>query len=604
MRRLVQIFCVLSLIAASPAIAQTFEGDFYVGDAGTAPGGEDPDYASLWEAFQDLAANPATGPITLHITSDLDERGYNLLLNNLSFTADKSLTIRPMAGATPTVTLGAIEESGVTIADGATLAIVNTPYVTIDGSNEEGGTSRDLTIIADNLGGSTGIRIYGSAHHTTVRNVRLITSTPGPTLAGVRVGTGNVAPENTLLENNQIGSDDGVFFHGIALVGAEGATINMDIIDNDIYASQRGITTWYVGEARYEGNRIRITGQFVTTSWSAGIYVVTSHQLHVAGNEILGFNTNNIDQRPNAAFLFNANAGDIWVYNNTVAVPEFTNHGSYPSAEFFGFGVNWADAGSNHFIYHNTVRIGSSTEDGPVAGFGFAYHVAMTGQGWELRNNIIVVEDSSPEAYAIYWPVEGTEPEIDDNNLYAPNAKIGHWRGNDFETLGEWQFGAALDGNSVSKAVEFVSDLDLRLTGSSIGDHDLAGVPLPLVTVDIDGTERDEVNPYMGAFEGSVGLPIETSDGSEIASAFELHQNYPNPFNPSTTIGYNLREPGHVRILIFDISGRKVAVLANGYEGVGGHEVTFDAGDLASGMYLYRIEFEGRSETKQMMLIK
>ncbi len=596
MRRLVQTVLVLLLIVAKPAFAQ----DYYVGESGTAPEGADPDYSSLWEALQAVAANEATGPVTLHITSDLDERGYDLLLNNVAITADAPLTIKPMEGTTPTVTMGAISESGVTGADGSGLAIINTPNVTIDGSGEEGGSSRDLTLVIDELGASTGIRIYGSAHNATVRNTNILTATPGPTLAGVRVG--GATPTGTLLENNQIGSEAAVFFHGVALVGAEGATIDMDIVNNDMYVSQRGITTWYVGDARYEGNRIRVTGRYPTTSWSAGMYIVTAHEMHIAGNEILGFTTNNNDARPNAGFLFNANAGDIWVYNNTIAVPEFSNNGSYGDAEFFGFGVSWADVGSDHFIYHNTVRIGSSTASGPVAAFGFASHVGSTGQGWDLRNNIFVVEDDAANAYAIYWPVDGEEPLSDDNNLYAPNASVGNWRGTSFRTLADWRFGAALDGNSSSKEVEFVSETDLRLTGTSVGDEDLLAPRIELVDVDIDGNERGAETAYMGAHEAGVG--VSSDRVADLPDAFELHQNYPNPFNPSTTISFTLRDPGHVRVQVFNVAGQLVHDLVDGYEMAGKHEVNFDAGSLASGMYLYRIEFEGRSETKRMMLVK
>jgi hypothetical protein len=64
-----------------------------------------------------------------------------------------------------------------------------------------------------------------------------------------------------------------------------------------------------------------------------------------------------------------------------------------------------------------------------------------------------------------------------------------------------------------------------------------------------------------------------------------LHQNYPNPFNASTTISFELTEPGNAVISIYDLLGRKIAVLAKGNFDAGAHDVTFDAGELTSGVY-------------------
>lgn len=75
-----------------------------------------------------------------------------------------------------------------------------------------------------------------------------------------------------------------------------------------------------------------------------------------------------------------------------------------------------------------------------------------------------------------------------------------------------------------------------------------------------------------------------------IAGAFSLEQNYPNPFNPRTTIPFMLPYSGNVRLVVFTPLGQQVAVLVNGMKEAGYHEVEFDAGGLASGVYLYRIQ--------------
>jgi uncharacterized delta-60 repeat protein len=79
---------------------------------------------------------------------------------------------------------------------------------------------------------------------------------------------------------------------------------------------------------------------------------------------------------------------------------------------------------------------------------------------------------------------------------------------------------------------------------------------------------------------------------------------YPNPFNPTTTISYQLPATGFINLSVYDISGKKVAELVNGNREAGAHEVTFDATDLASGVYLYKLETGNITMTNKMVVIK
>ncbi len=83
-----------------------------------------------------------------------------------------------------------------------------------------------------------------------------------------------------------------------------------------------------------------------------------------------------------------------------------------------------------------------------------------------------------------------------------------------------------------------------------------------------------------------------------------LEQNYPNPFNPSTTIAVHCAARGPVRLAVYDMLGREVAVLLNGVVAAGDHEVRFDATGLASGSYFARLTTNGGNVTKQMLLIR
>ena len=83
-----------------------------------------------------------------------------------------------------------------------------------------------------------------------------------------------------------------------------------------------------------------------------------------------------------------------------------------------------------------------------------------------------------------------------------------------------------------------------------------------------------------------------------------LHQNYPNPFNPVTTISYELARSARVDLAVYDLLGRKVATLVNGMMPAAAHTVQFDAGQLASGMYMYRLQAGDQVIVKTMMLLK
>ncbi len=91
---------------------------------------------------------------------------------------------------------------------------------------------------------------------------------------------------------------------------------------------------------------------------------------------------------------------------------------------------------------------------------------------------------------------------------------------------------------------------------------------------------------------------------SEVPVLYTLNQNYPNPFNPSTKINFSLPKSSLVTLKVFDITGREVANLLNEKLNVGTYEFDFNAGNLNSGIYFYRINADGFTATKKMMLIK
>lgn len=90
----------------------------------------------------------------------------------------------------------------------------------------------------------------------------------------------------------------------------------------------------------------------------------------------------------------------------------------------------------------------------------------------------------------------------------------------------------------------------------------------------------------------------------EIPDSFSLEQNYPNPFNPTTKIQYNLPQQAHVSLKVFDITGREVVTLVDNNMSAGSHTIEWDASNLSSGVYLYRITAGNFMYTRKLTLIK
>ncbi|MCI0748648.1 MAG: T9SS type A sorting domain-containing protein [Verrucomicrobia subdivision 3 bacterium] len=93
-------------------------------------------------------------------------------------------------------------------------------------------------------------------------------------------------------------------------------------------------------------------------------------------------------------------------------------------------------------------------------------------------------------------------------------------------------------------------------------------------------------------------------DGGDVPLSFALAQNYPNPFNPATTIAFDLTERTLVKLRVFDVTGREVAVLADQVFQAGTHKIVFTPIGLANGVYFYRIEAGEFAQTKKLTLLK
>ncbi|MBK7105505.1 MAG: T9SS type A sorting domain-containing protein [Ignavibacteriae bacterium] len=146
----------------------------------------------------------------------------------------------------------------------------------------------------------------------------------------------------------------------------------------------------------------------------------------------------------------------------------------------------------------------------------------------------------------------------------------------------EWEKIGFVEGHGNSNSPKYYSFKDNLLETSGKYSYRLK-------QIDIDGTFE-----YSDVVETNIGAP----------QNFELRQNYPNPFNPVTSITYSIPTDGHVELGIYDILGRDVAIIENGIKPAGVYTFSFDASNLTSGIYFYKIKTNNYISIKKMLLMK
>ena len=133
---------------------------------------------------------------------------------------------------------------------------------------------------------------------------------------------------------------------------------------------------------------------------------------------------------------------------------------------------------------------------------------------------------------------------------------------------------------------------NLKVTNSTLRTASTTGGPIGDLTWELeDGYNTADI---------STGIERTPS----IPTGFTLNQNYPNPFNPTTNIEFAIAKSEHVTLKVFNILGQEVATLVNKQLSAGSYKVDFDASQLSSGMYIYKLESGSNSVAKKMMLMK
>ena len=148
-------------------------------------------------------------------------------------------------------------------------------------------------------------------------------------------------------------------------------------------------------------------------------------------------------------------------------------------------------------------------------------------------------------------------------------------------------------------------DADANLLGAYGSENQLS----KLIKIDPATGEGEELGDI--GYRGVLGLAFAHDPATSIQNKvntlpdeFDISQNYPNPFNPSTRISYALPTESRVKIQIFNILGEVVATIVNQVIAAGSHSVEWNASNLSSGVYLYRISAESVSDSKQFNAVK
>ncbi len=241
--------------------------------------------------------------------------------------------------------------------------------------------------------------------------------------------------------------------------------------------------------------------------------------------------------------------------------------------------TNWTTSNTWNTTTSQFVSSPSSFTDSPTGNYGNNANNSMT-----LSAPVNV--SSSPVVFLSFWHRYATEPgydfcyvEVSSNNgttwqqVASYNGSMTTWTQQTFDIT---QYAGA--------------STQLKLRFRLTSDAGVVG----------DGWYVDDVK----LTNYCAGTPVGIGQNTGIPMQYGLEQNYPNPFNPSTYIKFQLPEGGNVKITVFDILGKEAASLINEKMDAGYHSVEFNASNLASGLYIYKMEAGNFTDVKKMMLIK
>jgi len=386
---------------------------------------------------------------------------------------------------------------------------------------------------------------------------------------------------------------------GISLSSQSWCTIKHNIITGNSSTDQGGGIFVYsnTGDISHNvitGNSADHGGGILTSIYGWGLIsdnIITNNTANSGGgmyfHNSMGYTIDNNYIANNTA---NGNGGGVTV--NYQFAPTFTNNIITGNTATTGGGGMYANGIDSVKVYHNLIYDNSGTFYGgglyivdskaDLTNCTIADNVGGDGGGMLINNSSEVTMLNS-----IMWGNDASPGSGDEFNV---NPSCSLW-----VTYSDVAGGWAGTGNI---------DADPMFVNTGDGDyHLLLGSPC-IDTGDPDSPyDPDSTIADMGCFyyDQSVGI----NDLDEfVPFQYSLSQNYPNPFNASTLIGYYLPQPAKVRIEIYDILGRQITTLQDKSQPAGEHQIVWNANELSSGIYFYKIQAKDFIQTRKMLLLK
>ena len=189
-----------------------------------------------------------------------------------------------------------------------------------------------------------------------------------------------------------------------------------------------------------------------------------------------------------------------------------------------------------------------------------------------------VVTKTTNFLYKLHKPTAGFTVDIDSNSVYFSDESEGavKW---------QWDFGDSQSSTEQNTEHVYTQTGTYKVILSvynEIGSWDTTSVTVEITDIATAIAEENSLQP----------------------KEFSLSQNYPNPFNPLTTIRYNLAKKAQVELAVFNILGEKVATLIQGYQNAGRYSLQFNGASLSSGIYFYKLAYNGKNLIRKMTVIK
>lgn len=393
------------------------------------------------------------------------------------------------------------------------------------------------------------------------------------------------------------------------------------------------------------------TGSIYASRWGIGIYKSTDGGMNWISAGLTGKRVISIASSPSGnIFAIAVSASVIEILRST------TNGNSWVTSHTHNIPDNYASGGGIQFGENGRVFVVNSFTIGPTIGDVAAYMYLSTDSGTTFVNTGIVgqafngtriptgyvksivlgtgnklfagtynegvlyttndgnnwLSAQIPVSLVVYDLEKGPGGKIyaglsgDDNNLLFTSDNGVSWdfaglnipwyeRINDMRYSGHNHTLIVATDNFVFRSTDEGNSFDTIITGLPVNASVLTLCNISNGSF-LAGTLANGIYLY--------GVPLGINNSYSNPSGFKLHQNYPNPFNPQTSIRLSIGKESQTKICVFDVSGREVAELLNERKAPGEYEIYWDAKNLPSGVYFYRLSAGEFTDVKKMVLVR